>query len=102
MPVGSADGRQLLKATALAADHLMQQARLGLPGYQQVRAVELTLSEDDYGQLLATLCPRLRRGDDSRRLQRLTAALAGLGGTVTDGFADGRLSFSLAMARSRN
>lgn len=94
--------RRVLESMALASDHLLETVKPGALGRWPLEAVELTVSEIDGGLMLVSLVPRPRVPMQHDRLEKLTEALAGLGGTMREGFDDGRLSFTILLDESRS
>lgn len=89
--------RRVLESMALAADDLLNKLKPDVLGRWPLKAVELTVSDRENGLLLVSLVPRPRITAGSVTLYRLTETLAALGGTVREGFSDGRLTFTISL-----
>lgn len=92
--------RRVLESMASAADHILEKLEPDCLGRWPLEAVELTVTDAEDDLLLVSITPRPRNVIGPRPLDQLSETLAALGGTVREGFDDGRLTFTIALTEN--
>ena len=98
---GVLDRRRVLDSIGLIGDHVLTGLQPGPLGGWPLDALELWISDTGEQELLVSVAPRPRRLSRRSRVSELSRVLAPLGGSVREGFDDGRLTFAITLTTPR-